>query len=208
MNWQLIVKYISRIFLAISLLCVINGHAQPIDSDDKLNVYMDMGLNYIPYDELTGPVIGLGIKHHKSGFTFFYRKHLNFYTGYSTTNAFHRFGNFPTYKFQILNFYISNNFELSYPMFSTRKKPLWIGIGYGWLYNDTRKRREERYSGYSIIFSSIRYKIDWLFFGISGGYPIPPKGFYRYYERTNILFPISFSLIYRFNPRLKSKNLG
>lgn len=90
--------------------------------------------------------------------------------------------------------------DIEYNFYVTRKIPLILGLGYGWIYLGERENfRFNRDFGYAVLSPKLIYKYSWISFEIRGNIPIQ-REYFQWHYNFERLFPVEVSLIYRFKP--------
>ena len=192
-------QFLLLIFL-IFIGLVRNASGQDTLREQKYDYYFNIGVSYIPFDYIGGPLIGLSYQHptKKLGFNF----HTNYLLEIGKETYINQYGNLSSgNSIKIINFKNLTYFELEYKLNRHKKLPIKAGLGYGWIYLGERNNiKSNRDHGYAVISPKIMVQYSWLTFQFRGNIPIKNNYFKSYYPFWR-LFPGEISLVYRFKPQ-------
>lgn len=188
-----------RILLALSIATNVLIAQSDTTKNTKYDLNIDLGLKFTPFDYLGGAILGLSIYSPDKKFAVNFRNDILLSIGKSS--SLNSVGNIiPSEKFSVLEYHTLNYFELDYKISNFNKKPLYIGLGSGWVYlGEGKNIRFNSETGYATITSSLKYKISWFAIEVRGDYALKGRSF-KGYNITKSIFPISFGLIYKFKP--------
>lgn len=165
---------------------------------NNYNLYLDVGYKTIILDKGCGPVFGLSFYSPDKKISLSLRNDIIFDIGkatYADTNGINK-----SEKLEILDYRTQSYFEGEYK-FRIKNTLLFTCLGVGWRYlGDSENFRLNRETGYFTLTPSVKYNIDWFTLELRGDIPLKDK-YFKKYNGTERLFPVSFTLIYRFKPK-------
>lgn len=170
-------------------------------SENKYKVFVDFGYKTTLIDfQINGPVFGLSIYSPNRKLSLNLRNDILFEIGKrsyvpDTTGLVIK-----SEKYEIIDYRTQNYIECDYK-FDLGKHKLFTGLGIGWRYlGDDKNYRFNRDYGYLTFSTSVKYNIDWFILELRWDIPLRDD-YYRKYNGTYRLFPVTFALYYRFRPK-------
>ncbi len=129
---------------AISLL----SYSQ--QNDDKLNLYLSLGVKYVARDDFAGPLIGLSLDKKSSKFAYNYRSDMVFgVSGTFLPRTYQR-------TYQITDFTTFNYLDVDYKIY----KKFRVTAGLGWVYGGWGSNNKfDETSGFVVSTLAIKYKV-------------------------------------------------
>lgn len=186
----------NRLFLVLSLLYASTLLAQDDETNKKHDVFVGLGIKYIPIDGLSGGVFELSLRNDDKKLSFNLRQDLQISLGQLPYDSvgYRRYG--------IVRLSTQSYLEAEYVITRKKNYQLAAHTGYGWIYVGNGKNVTlNRENGYAVITTAISYSRSWYDLEVRGDIPIKANYFAQYNGGVGRTSPVSLALKYRFRPK-------
>lgn len=199
---------IKIVFLSLLFICVFSATSPAQDIKPKpRDLYINLGFNYVPFDYIGGPSLGLSLysPDKRLAFNFRYDMGLSFGRGSSAQLIDTTMVVVGDNKISLQQYNVRTFIEAEYLLKKMNRHSVYASAGLGWIFpGETHNYLLNEETGYYNLTLAARYKFSW--FSIEPRFFVPVFNGNKYNLGRSLrstLFPLSVSLIYKFKPSAK-----